>query len=165
MKNKDAAFGAAVVAAALLMIFAGVPGGVVSPKTVDHRVLSPLFWPTVLSWALLLAGAALVLRAAAGRPKSSPAPADGISRAAPVRAGVVRLAAFVALLAGYASAIPWAGMPWASVVVIAAMVAGARCRHWKAGVAVAVLLPPALWGFFTHVAGVPIPVVDFSKFP
>ena len=164
MMKREGLVGLAVVLAALLMIFAGVPFGVASPKNVETPVLSPLFWPNALSWALLLAGAALTLRAALS-PPDAPPDASPPRPAGAGRAGLLRVAAFGALLAGYAAAIPWAGMTWASAAVVLLMAAGARSRYWKAGVAVAALLPPALYGFFTRVAGVPIPQADFSRLP
>ena len=159
MMKREGFVGLIVVLAALLMIFAGIPLGVASPKNVGNPVLSPLFWPNVLSWALLLAGAALVLRAALSPPANPPSPAR-VSRA-----GLFRVGAFGALLAGYVAAIPWAGMTWASAAIVLLMAIGARLRHWKAAAAVAALLPPALYGFFTRIAGVPIPQADFSRFP
>ena len=158
MTTREGFVGLIFVLAALLMIFAGVPLGVASPKNVGNPVLSPLFWPNALSRALLLAGAALVLRAALSPPANSPPRPAAVSRS-----GLVRLAAFGLLLAAYAAAIPWAGMTWTSIAVALLMTAGARSRYWKAGVVVAALLPPALYGFFTHVAGVPIPRADFSR--
>lgn len=158
--RQDGFVGLAAVLAALLMIFAGVPLGVASPKNVGNPVLSPLFWPGALSWALLLAGAALFLRASL-LPSASPPPS-------PLRVsggGVARLAAFCALLVGYAAAIPWAGMTWASVAVVLLMTIGMRSRHWKFEILIAAFLPSALYGFFTHVAGVPIPQPDFSRIP
>ena len=160
MTTREGFVGLIFVLAALLMIFAGVPFGVASPKNVGNPVLSPLFWPNALSWALLLAGVALVLRAALSSPANNSPPQP----AAASRSGLVRLAAFGLLLAAYAAAIPWAGMTWTSIAVALLMTAGARSRYWKAGVVAAALLPPALYGFFTHVAGVPIPRADFSRF-
>ena len=156
--KREGLVGLIVSSAALLMIFAGVPLGVSSPRNVGKPVLSPLFWPNVLSWALLLAGVALVLRATLWPRSNIPLNLPPVSRA-----GLVRLAVFCALLAGYSAAIPWAGMTWPSVAAILLMTAGARSRYWKVGMTVAVLLPPALYGFFTHVAGVPIPQPDLSQ--
>ncbi len=153
--------GLGVVLLGLLLVFVAVPEGVVSPRSVRIAVLSPAFWPNILAWLLVVLGGVLAIRAA-----RTEAPDPVTAQASSGRAaGLARLAVFavgVVLVCLFATTL---GLVWTAMLAFFGVVLLTGTRHLLAAIAVAVLLPLALYFFFNHVAGVPIPQGVWVRLP
>ncbi len=157
----DVGVGLVAAALALLLLFVVIPYGVVTPRRVRLIVLSPLFWPTILGGALLACGLFLAIKTYL-RPIDAAieAPFEPFDHGA-----VVRLGAFTALILLYYLSILHLGMILASIAASAAMIFITRSRFRYLGLLCALLLPLALYAFFYHVAGVPVPQGVLVRLP
>ncbi len=159
-RMRDAGLGIGLMAVALALILWIVPGYVVSPAG-GRMVLRPDFWPTVLSWALLAAGAGVLGRALRAEPGGAAEEAE-----APARPGAaLRLAALAVLLAAIAVTIERFGMVWVAMGAFVLVAATTGSPRPLATLGVAVLLPLALYVFFSKFAGVPIPQGAYLRLP
>ena len=154
----DVGVGLIAAALGLLLLFVVIPYGVVTPRRVRLIVLSPLFWPTILGGALLACGLLLAIKTYL-RPIDA-APFEPFDHGA-----VVRLGAFTALILLYYLGIPYLGMVLASIAAFAATIFITRSRFRYLGLLCALLLPLALYAFFYHVAGVPVPQGVLVRLP
>ncbi len=151
--------GVVVLGSALALV--AVPEGVVSPRNVRIAVLSPAFWPNILAWVVALMGLILALqslrrRKASEEPETAaPMPRRGLLRLLALAVGSIAFCAFATKL----------GLVWASMVAFAVVLLLTGTSYRIAAVAVAILLPLALYAFFAHVAAVPIPQGMFVRLP
>ncbi len=151
-------FGACVVA--LILAFVGIPNWVSSPSNVKNIILSPTFWPYILTALTGLAGLGLI---AAGRHASPEVDDDEI--AAGDTGSWMRLAALAILMVATMFALPVLGMVWTTMIVFALTAFLFRTRHPVTALICAVVIPLALYLFFAHVAGVAIPQGEFVRLP
>ena len=159
-KRIDLQLGAGACILAALLIFVGIPTWVSSPSNVRNIVLSPTFWPYVLSGLAALAGIALLFngwRADGAPTEDDDPPGDA--------AAWLRLAAMAAIMVVTMAALPWLGMVWTSMIAFAMTACLYRTRHPLVAVICAVLIPLALYAFFAHVAGVAVPQGQFVRLP
>lgn len=149
-----------VVVSAFLMLVA-IPSWVSSPSNVPKIILSPLFWPLILSGLTGIVGLGMILTSF-WQPKTvEPEVSDVEDR----WSAWGRLAS-IALIMGLAMlALPRIGMVWTAMLVFAATAYLIRTSHPKTALASAVLVPLALYAFFAHVAGVAIPQGDLVRLP
>lgn len=63
LKNSYFISGFVALLLSLLLIFVAIPFGITSPSNISKIVLSPVFWPQVLSVLLGITGIALMLSA------------------------------------------------------------------------------------------------------
>ena len=159
--KRDCLVGLLVFLLSLSLIFYFIPQYIDTPRSVRSVVLSPVFWPTVIAWMMLLIGLGIliaqywerrpdVLETDYDEPKES----------------YGRVFVFSAFLAGYYLLLPVLGMVWSSslaFIVFSIFISGTEYR--KTAVIVGILLPLALYVFFYHVAGVNIPQNDFMRLP
>ncbi|SNT75427.1 tripartite tricarboxylate transporter TctB family protein [Paracoccus seriniphilus] len=150
----------AIVASAFLLLIA-IPNWVTSPSNVRNIVLSPTFWPYVLSGLTGLVGVGLVL-AAFREAKDGPRFDEPVRdpRQAGIRLAIMTLIMLIITL-GTASI----GMVWMSMAAFIATAALVRTRHPVAAVICGILLPLALYAFFAHVASVAIPQGNLVRLP
>jgi len=149
-----------IVVSAFLILFA-IPSWVSSPSNVPKIILSPLFWPLILSGLTGIVGLGMILTSF-WQPKSAePEVSDVDDR----RAAWARLASIALIMGLSMLAMPRIGMVWTSMLVFAATAFLIRTSHPKAALASAVLIPLLLYAFFAHVAGVAIPQGDFVRLP
>ncbi|NCQ25145.1 MAG: hypothetical protein COW54_16555 [Rhodobacteraceae bacterium CG17_big_fil_post_rev_8_21_14_2_50_63_15] len=153
--------GIVAMLAAAFLIFYAIPNWVSSPSNVRNLVLSPLFWPYILSGLTGLVGLGLVI---AGRRMSATTEPVNDAIEDP-RAGLVRLCAMAGLMALVFWAMPRLGMVWTSMLAFAAMAFLIRTRHPVTAVVCAALTPLVLYAFFAHVAGVAIPQGILVRLP
>lgn len=135
-----------------------VPAGIAVPQGIAIVSLRPDFWPVTLCVLLIALSLCLALTAWLGK---RPAPARRCSGAeAPARPAAERFrpVAVLALLAVYYAAMQATGLVVPSVLACLALSRLYGARILPHGLAVAVVLPVALYFFFTHLANVPIPV-------
>lgn len=160
-RRDEILIGLGVMVVAAIVLWWLIPAYVALPRRVPLRALAPSFWPKIICWTMLVAGAALALRAALARP-----PPAGITVTPSVERGeLLRLGALTLILIGTYFALPVVGMVWTSMVVFLLLVllTGRRRLGW--GVVSAVLLPLLLYLFFTKVAGVAIPQGQIVRLP
>lgn len=146
---------------ALSLIFYLIPQYVDSPGSVRNIVLSPVFWPTIIAWLMLLIGGGILV--AQYLDKGTAEPDDNYDES---RASYSRVVMFAVFLAGYYLLLPVLGMVWSSslaFIVFSICISGTEYR--KTALVMGVLLPVALYAFFYHVAGVSIPQNDFLRLP
>jgi putative tricarboxylic transport membrane protein len=160
-RRDEILIGLGVMALAALVLWWLIPAYVALPRRVPIRALAPSFWPTIIAWTMLVAGAVLVLRAAL-----APPPPAAVTVAPTVDGGeVLRMAGLAVILIGTYFALPVIGMVWACMAafLLLVLLTGRKRLGW--GVATAVLLPLVLYLFFTKVAGVGIPQGQFVRLP
>ncbi|WP_026380775.1 tripartite tricarboxylate transporter TctB family protein [Afifella pfennigii] len=153
--------GAGVMLFALALVFAAIPFGISTPKSVRSLVLSPILWPTIIGWCLFLGGALLVAQQLIGRTR----PEESGEAGGPRPDAWLRLGALALLMAGYYIAIPLFGMVWASALAFLLLALLIRTRYRVTSLIVAFGLPLVTYAFFYHVAGVPIPQGEFVRLP
>ena len=156
--------GFAVLLLGALLLFALIPVGVDSPNAVPHITLSPAFWPKIISVLLILMGVLLIVRPAAAAAAgdddgNSGGNEDGNS------GGVrrfARLAITLFALFAFYGAIEPLGMVLPAILLIMGLTSFAGERRFALITLVSVAVPIALYFFFEHVAGVPIPLGVFE---
>ena len=139
-----------------------IPDWVITPENVAILVLSPDFWPYIIAGLLALGGVALLLQywfvtraVVAAEDAEEPAPPGGI----------MRILLVAILMALYYVVMHYIGMVWSSVIAYMAYMGIIGLPRKAMATAIAILLPIALYAFFAHVAGVPIPQADFLQLP
>ena len=157
--HRQTVIGLAALVVAAFMIFVAIPTWVSSPSNVRNIVLSPLFWPYVLSGLTVLTGLGLV--ATGFYLKAAPPSEDE----APLAGGYGRLALMAVLMAACMFALSRLGMVWTSMLVFAATAFLIRTSHPKTALVCAIAVPLVLYAFFAHVASVAIPQGDFVRLP
>ena len=153
--------GLGVMGLAALVLWVLIPGHITIPRRVPIAALSPAFWPNVIGWTMLLCGALLTARAT-----FAPPPPDTIADDLSItRPEVLRMAALAIVLGTAYVALPVVGMTWTCMIVyfLLVLMTGARRPIW--GTLIAILLPLALYFFFTKVAGVAIPQGRIVRLP
>lgn len=145
---------------ALFLALVAVPKWVSSPSNVSNIVLSPLFWPYILTGLTGLAGLGLMLAS-----RTASTVADDETAPAPDGKSWFRLAALAVLMIATMGALPRLGMVWTTMIVFALTAFLFRTRHPVTALVCAVVIPLALYGFFAHVAGVGIPQGNFVRLP
>ncbi|MEZ5862725.1 MAG: tripartite tricarboxylate transporter TctB family protein [Geminicoccaceae bacterium] len=153
--------GIGVVALGSALALVAVPEGVVSPRNVRIAVLSPAFWPNILAWVVALMGLVLAVQSLR-QPK---APDEPEAAAGMPRHGLLRLLALAVGSIAFCAFATKLGLVWASMVAFAVVLLLTGTSYRIAAVAVAILLPLALYAFFAHVAAVPIPQGLFVRLP
>lgn len=149
---------ACLVSAFLILI--AIPIWVSSPKNVPIIVLSPLFWPYVLSALTGVTGISLLIASRSAGDIENPEhayPSQGASW--------VRLAGLAGIMVVTMYALPRLGMVWTTMLVFALSAFLLRTRHPKTAIICAIVVPLALYFFFAHVAGVAIPQGNFVRLP
>jgi len=155
--------GIGAIAVALLLAGYAIPAWVYSPSNVRNIVLSPLFWPYILTGITALVGLALLaasFRTEPAAPENSEMSAVGDRRSALLRIGLLAV-----VMVGATFAMPWLGMVWTMMLVFAAVALLVRTAHPVTALIAAVVLPLVLYTFFLHVAGVAIPQGEFVRLP
>jgi hypothetical protein len=160
--SPDAWFGLAIIALGAFLLLVLIPFGVTSPSNVRIAVLSPTMWPRIVSAALILMGGVLFLRAFLGGPgptsDAEDTPDDGWH-------SWLRIGAVAILMIAFFLSLPLLGMPIAGAIAIFVYALLVRARRPVTTVLTAILLPLMIYGFFSHVAGVPIPQGKIVRLP
>lgn len=150
---RDAAFGLGVAAGAILFAAFVIPAFISVPESVKAAPLSPAFLPYVLSGLIAVLGLVCAGQAMFGRgvPKED---GEGFDPAP-------RWPLAAVLVAGVLAAFWWlpeiAGMLPVSIGAMAVLLLMGGERSAVRLVLVSILVPLAVWLFFTRVALVPLP--------
>lgn len=160
--SSDAWLGLGVIAVGVFLLLVLIPVGVTSPSNVRIAVLSPTMWPKIVSGAIILLGAILLIRSLiAGHENSASAEEsanDGLQ-------SWIRIGVIAALMIAFFFSIPFLGMPLASIIVILAYALLVKSRRPIIMSLTAIVLPLMIYGFFNHVASVPIPQGKILRLP
>lgn len=152
--------GIVALAAAAFLAFIAIPNWVSSPSNVRNIVLSPTFWPYILSGFLALTGLGLMLA------RYTPDPSDAVTEdGGEGTAPWLRLAGLAVIMGLTMYGLPRLGMVWTCMLAFAASAFMFRTRFPKTALVCAVLIPLILYAFFAHVAGVAVPQGEFVRLP
>ena len=143
----------------LFLFFVAIPYGVTAPSNVTNIVLSPVFWPEVLSVLLGITGIALMF---AGRTATDVESEDNEPA---TKGSYQRLVLLAVLMIAYVFAIPKLGLVWTSMIAFVVLAVLIKSSHPKTAVISAIVIPLILYLFFAHVAGMAIPQGDFLRLP
>lgn len=145
---------------ALFLGFTAIPVWVSSPSNVGNIILSPLFWPYVLTVISGLVGIGLLFAGLRESPTAT-APDNPDSDLKPW----LRLALLAGIMVLTMIALPRLGMVWTTMLVFGFTAVLFKSRHPRAALICAVTIPLGLYLFFAHVAGVAIPQGNFVRLP
>lgn len=152
--------GVGMLVFALFLVEFLIPTWVITPGNVRKIVLSPDFWPYIVAALLGIGGAILLLQYYfVTRPQKISEEHEDVP------GGNMRIVLIAVLMAIYYLLLPYIGMILASVLAYVAFIAVIGLPRKVAAAIIAVVLPLLLFGFFDHVAGVPIPQPDFFRLP
>ncbi len=167
--SKISWLGLGVIAFGLAVFAVAIPYGISEPSNIRFIVLSPKFWPNIISGVLILIGILMVIQQWASQKfdivtanKSDDA-AEAEERTTPDQ--WLRLVAIGVVMILFTWATPVIGMVWTSMIGFVALSFIIRTRYRLISLIVAILLPLFLYAFFSHVAGVPIPQGEFVRLP
>lgn len=151
---------------AMLLVFA-IPEFISAPSNVRKLVLSPLLWPTIVAWLIILLGAGLIashLLMNRQIPNTDSNASMFETREDEIYAWI-RLGASGLLMIGLIVVMPFLGMVIASGLVFALFSIVVKAPRPLLSLIVAVVLPVVLYFFFAHVAGVSVPQGRFLSLP
>lgn len=149
--------GIAALAAAAFLALVAIPQWVYSPSNVQNIILSPTFWPYILTALLALTGLGLLVTPT----NPDQAPPDDLARLSPwLRLGGLAVIMIVTMIS-----LPRLGMVWTSMLAFVVTALMFRTRYPKTAAVCAVLIPLILYAFFAHVAGVAIPQGELVRLP
>jgi len=151
-RKLDIAAGAICVALALLILFVAIPLGVQEPKKVKFAALSPSYYPRIATYFLLFFGVLLIgLRFF--RKQSEHVESEKINwRNHATGCLVIMLILFL-----YYATLSYLGFVLSSIAALFLLLLLAGERKLWALTILPLVLPFALYYFFTHVANIPIP--------
>ena len=156
--HRQTAIGLAALLVSAIIILIVIPTWVSSPSNVRNIVLSPVFWPYILSGMTVLIGLGLVVTGFYSSENLTHEPND-------IPGGYRRLALMGAIMVITMFSLPRLGMVWTSMLIFVATAALIRSSHPKTALICAVVVPLALYAFFAHVASVAIPQGDYVRLP
>lgn len=167
--------GLIIIVLALLSLFVLIPSGVTVPESVEIRVMSPDFWPLVVSIAAAIAGVFVLVggvlelkhhhltEITTTPDESIPVEThDNVYR--PFGEAAVRVAVTVGVLFALYFAIPHIGIVVGCMALLIFLIRFTGEKRWTMIIAIAVILPLILYGFFVYVANVPMPLGVFEQF-
>lgn len=159
--KRDGFIGIFAILMALALLLYLIPEYVTRPQAVKSLVLSPIFWPTVIAWMMLLVGGGIMVSQHLDRN-------NGENETSCPKTAIVsvRVIMFFVFLAAYYLLIPVLGMVWSSslaFIVFSIVICGTEYR--KTAIVMGLLLPISLYAFFYHVAGVNIPQNELLRLP
>lgn len=173
--NRDTRVGLAIMLIALTIVFFLIPSGVSVPENVEVRVLSPDFWPIIVSLMAGIAGAFVFIggvleqkRAHLSETTSMPdesVPVEGEEgEYRDFGEATFRVVVTVCVLLALYFTADWAGFVLGNMILLVFMIRFTGEKRWKMILSIALILPSILYGFFVYVASVPIPLGIFEQF-
>ncbi|PWG65545.1 tripartite tricarboxylate transporter TctB family protein [Spiribacter halobius] len=156
---RDLFTGLVMVLVGVALIVWIIPAGTSAPYSAGNLAHSPAFWPKVLAVILLLAGAALALKAVPQTARNPVAAMDAVSLS---KAASWRFWASLALLVPYYAACVQFGLLIPSTMAFVAYGLLAGERRYGILLLSAVLMPLLLTLFFIHLADVLVPLGPVS---
>ena len=155
--------GAGVFALGMLLFWVLIPTGIDSPGKVDHISLSPDFWPRIISLIFAAMGLLILFRPEHKVEEDATETDDETAAATtPLPARILRLVLILSALFCFYFAIPALGMVVPAIVFIFALMWFAGERRYTIITIISVAVPLLLYGFFAHIANIPIPLGVFE---
>lgn len=171
LKNSYFISGLVTLFLSLLLLFVAIPFGITSPSNITKIVLSPVFWPQVLSVLLGITGIALMVCANDTHDVNNNINSniDDNEHDEDLRVlaagGFKRLFLMGILMGAYVAVIPKLGLVWTSMLAFVALSVLINSSHPRTAMIAAVVIPLVLYLFFAHVAGMSIPQGEFLRLP
>ncbi len=151
-RKQDITAGLICVVLALLVLFVAIPFGVQEPKKVKFVALSPSYYPRIVAYFLLAFGLLLMgLRFFKSQSQQQ------LQTKSFWRQHTFALSGIILLLFLYYASLNYLGFVLSSVVALFLLLLIAGERKLWALIVIPLVLPFALYYFFTHVANIPIP--------
>ncbi|MBU2582059.1 MAG: tripartite tricarboxylate transporter TctB family protein [Alphaproteobacteria bacterium] len=165
-KTNDLGLGAGVIAFGVFLLLYAIPVFVSAPSNVRALVLSPLFWPDIIAWIIIILGVTLIATRVFGPPVvASETTASAALSPEDTPYAIARLAAAAVIMVGLVVAIPVLGMVLSTGIAFALISMIVKTPRPVTALIVAILLPLVLYAFFAHVAGVSVPQGRFITLP
>ena len=156
-QKRDLLAGLSFIAISLLILFVAIPLGVQEPKKVKFVALSPSYYPRLVCYCLLLFGLVLLVKKLFTTKKRG-SQVDGTS----VDGTGAELKPQMLLVLGgvlffYYITLPSLGFVLSSTIVLFVLLLLAGDRSYISLLIIPLLLPIAVYWFFTKIANIPIP--------
>jgi len=159
----DILFGGFMLALLALVWWVIIPVGIMVPKSIDTAALSPDLWPKIIVLIASISSVFMLLKAwrDVRQPERDSKPDDEVYY--PMLQAVGRVAAVpLGILAVYYAM--WiSGIVASCIILLALLIRLAGERRWWLIALNAVVLPMLLYGFFTYLANVPLPLGLFEQ--
>lgn len=152
--------GALCIAIAGILWLYAIPTWVSAPSNVSRIVLSPTFWPYIITGLIGLSGLYLL---AFEHPSETDGDCTNVSEN-PVKSSL-RLVLMAVLMAVFLSVVETMGLVFSSMLLFVLVTYIATQKLSTRVVVIGVILPLALYGFFAHVASVAVPQGEWIQLP
>jgi len=149
-RKQDLITAVSFIIIALLIVWVAIPHGVQEPKKVKFVALSPSYYPRLIGYALLLFGACLIVKYFLSSNLSTTA--NGTNEY-----NSKRLIPIALILSGLYFGLQSLGFVLAPAIGLGALLWLAGERNVWVILLMSIVLPLALYIFFTKVANIPIP--------
>jgi hypothetical protein len=156
--HRQTVIGLFALVAGIFLMTVAIPLWVSSPSNVRNIILSPVFWPYILSGLVILIGLGLTVTGFYSSEDMTAEPAE-------VPGGYRRLIIMAVVMVIYMFGLPRLGMVWTSMLAFVATAFLVRTAHPKTALICGLCLPLVLYIFFAHVASVAIPQGNFVRLP
>jgi len=160
-RRRSLIIGAGTLAFFATVLFAVIPHHIRVPQNLANIALSPAFWPTTVAIMGTCLGALILARGLLGMQEAEPDDDPGAPHAF---AAELRGLVAIAVMFAYVASIPVLGIVVASALVIPGLAVLYGERRFMRLAAAGIILPTALYGFFTIVVRIPLPMGIFERF-
>jgi hypothetical protein len=163
-RKKDVLLGAMLVIGFSLMLLVFIPRGIDVPNGIRIAATAPDYWPKLISAVTVLLGLVLLSQGIRQilRDRHSHAGGKSAADARIRRVGFFRTAAALAGLLLYYLLVEPLGIVLSSMLALPFFAVIYGERRLKVLIPLALLLPAALYVFFTKVANIPMPLGIFA---
>ena len=145
----------------IILWFYAIPEWVSSPSNVTKVVLSPTFWPLIITGLIALCGAYLLVTGEVEGDEQI----EVLERPQNKGAGATRLLLTALAMLAFLVAVETSGLIIGSMALFIIVAAVITKKISYRMVLIAIILPIALYGFFAHVASVAIPQGEWVQLP
>ena len=165
--NAERITGLAILMLALLIYFVLIPIGIVSPENLKHISTAPYFWPSIIAGIMGFTGILMMLFAKPDTDTPNAGSDDQLTSENNESelswlTRLPRLLLTGGLLFAFYFSIPYLGMVVPGMLLIIVLMFFAGQRRWFLMLGLSVSVPLLLYGFFVHVASIPIPLGWFE---
>jgi hypothetical protein len=172
--NRDILIGGAAITIAGVGFFVVIPIGIDVPSSVKVLALSPDFWPRIIMGMMAACGLVVLAQGfLAGRNDDGAPHPETNDDTVPVetdnivhfdtRSQLVRVTGALAVLFAFYFAVPYVGLVVGAMIIIVLSTRHLGVKSWLRSGLLAVIMPVALYLFFTEVAQIPIPLGIFEE--
>lgn len=166
INHKDVWLGIGSILFGVMLLVYAIPEFISAPSNVRKLVLSPLLWPTIVAWLIIILGGGLIAsRFLSYREGSEQVDPSLVESREDRLFGWVRLGASALIMIGLIVTMPYLGMVLASGLAFILFSVVITAPRPILSLIVAVALPVVLYFFFAHVAGVSVPQGRFLTLP